>query len=78
MNKFRVEEHLRAEESLVANVNFDEVVVESAMDESLELSRLNELSSGFIRLLLIKGVELFENVLAHISVFLLNLGRNLI
>ena len=78
MNKFGVEEHLRAEESLVANVNFDEVVVESAMDESLELSRLNELSSGFIRLLLIKGVELFENVLAHISVFLLNLGRNLI
>ena len=73
-----MEEHLRAEESFVANVNFDEIVVKGAMNEFLELSRLDELSSSLICLLLIKGIKLFENVLAHIAVLLLNLGCNLI
>ena len=71
-----MEEHFRAEESLVANVNFYHVVVESAMNEFLELIRLNELSIGFS--LFIIGIELFKHILAHISVFLLNFGCNLI
>lgn len=41
VHKLGMEEHFRSKEAFITNIDFDEVVVQSAMDKLLELIRLN-------------------------------------
>ena len=62
-----MEEHLRAEESLVAHVNVDHVAIDGLVDKRLELGRLDHLLSFLVELRVVLA-EFFEHVLAHVTV----------
>ncbi len=71
MNTYRVEEHLWAEEALVANIDIHHVSVDCLVHESLELGRLDDLAVNC--LLLIELRKLLVRVTAHITILLLDL-----
>lgn len=71
-----MEEHLRAEESLVADIDVDHVAVDCLMHKVLELGRLRETAS-LIRDLLVVLLVLFKDILADVAVLFLDLAGNL-
>jgi hypothetical protein len=72
-----VEEHFGAEEALVADVHLNHIVVDCLVDKLFELCRLNKLASAVL-LFLVELSILFQHILAHVSVLLLDASRNLI
>ena len=48
MHELWMEEHFRAEEPLIADIDVNHVSIERLVDKLLELVRLHELSSAFI------------------------------
>jgi hypothetical protein len=74
---YRVEEHFRAEEALVAHINFYHVVGEGLVHKPFELGRLHDLPR-FVRVFLIILAKFFQDILAHVAVLLLNSGSDLI
>ena len=69
-----MEEHLRAQESFIADVNFPGCPCQTILvSVLLEFIRLYNLSGGLIECLLIKLLVLLDNVLADVAESLLYL-----
>ena len=74
MNELWVEEHLRAQESFIADVNLAGCPCQTILvTVLLEFIRLYNLSGGLIECLLIKLLVLLDNVLADVAESLLYL-----
>ena len=72
MGAYWVEEHLWAEEPLIADIDVHHVAVDGLVNKVLKLLRLNDVAvrvRDFIVILLI----LLQNILAHVAIFLLDL-----
>ena len=78
MHELWMEEHFRAEEPLIADIDVNHVSIERLVDKLLELVRLHELTSRLICRLLVIRVKLFENILGHISVLFFDLSSDLV
>lgn len=71
-----MEEHLRPQEPLVANIDVNHVAVDGLVHEVLELLGLLE-TAVFVGDLLVIQLELLEYILADVPVLFLDLASNL-
>ncbi len=74
---YRVEEHFWTEEPLVTNVDVHHVSIQGLVDKLFKLVGLSH-PAKVVSLLLVKGTEFFQNVLADVAVFLFDLGSNFV
>lgn len=76
VDKFGVEEHFGAKESLVTHIKLDHVPIKCLVHKLLKLSRLDHFICGGICRFRIKLAKLFEHILAHVPVLFLDFARN--
>lgn len=63
-----MKEHFWCEKSLVANINFDHVVIQCFVHKLSEFGRLNNLSSLGVHFFFIKLTVFFQYVVTHIAI----------
>lgn len=62
-----MKEHFRTQKTLIANIKFDEVVVEGFVHEAFEFVRLNYFTR-FVDFLLVVLCVLLQNILANVAI----------
>lgn len=67
MHTYRMKEHFRTQETLIANIKFDEVVVEGFVHEAFEFVGLNYFTR-LIDFLLVVLCVLLQNILANVAI----------